>query len=98
VTDTVTIGTAKWKNGDFRVTGSGSAVGAFLEVRNANATGTGPGTTVLARGQVEPPVAPATVGTYDIRARNANAPATNPVKIFVVSENNGVAGPFNVAG
>jgi hypothetical protein len=95
LTDTVTIGTAKWKSGDFRVTGSGSAVGAFLEVRNAGASG--PGTTVLARGQVEPPVAPATNGTYDIRARSANAPATNPGKIYVVSENGGVAGPFVVA-
>jgi Chitobiase/beta-hexosaminidase C-terminal domain/Fibronectin type III domain len=98
VTDSVSIGTAKWKSGDFRVTGSGSAVGAFLEVHNANAAGTGPGTTVLARGQVEPPVAPATIGTYDIRARNANAPAANPGKVFVVSENGGVAGPFVVAG
>jgi hypothetical protein len=96
VTDSVTIGTAKWKTGDFRVTGSGSAVGALLEVRNANSTGTAPGTTVLARGQVEPPVAPATVGSYDIRARNAAAPATNPGKIYVVSENGGVAGPFTV--
>jgi hypothetical protein len=95
LTDSVTIGTAKWKSGDFRVTGSGSAVGAFLEVRNATASG--PGTTVLARGQVEPPVAPATIGTYDIRARNAAAPAVNPGKIYVVSENGGVAGPFTVA-
>jgi hypothetical protein len=77
-----------------RVTGSGSAVGAFLEVHNAAASG--PGTTVLARGQVEPPVAPATTGTYDIRVRAANAPATNPGKIYVVSENGGVAGPFTV--
>jgi hypothetical protein len=97
LTDRITIGTAKWKVGDFRVTGSGSAVGALLEVRNANAAGTGPGTTVLARGQVEPPVAPATVGTYDIRARNAAAPSTNPGKIFVVSDGGGVAGPFTVA-
>jgi hypothetical protein len=95
VTDTVSIATAKWKSGDFRVTGSGSVVGALLEVRNATATG--PGTTVLARGQVEPPVAPATVGTYDIRARNAAAPATNPGKVYVVSENGGQAGPFVVA-
>jgi hypothetical protein len=97
VTDRITIGTAKWKSGDFRVTGSGSTVGALLEVRNANAAGTGPGTTVLARGQVEPPVAPETVGTFDIRARNAAAPTSNPGKVFVVSENGGVAGPFTVA-
>jgi hypothetical protein len=96
LTDSVSIGTAKWKTGDLRVTGSASAVGAFLEVRNATASG--PGTTVLARGQVEPPVAPATNGTYDIRARNANAPAVNPGKIYVVSENGGTAGPFTVTG
>jgi hypothetical protein len=93
LTDTVTIGTAKWKVGDFRITGSGSAVGAFLEVHSG--TPTGP---LLARGQVEPPVAPATVGTYDIRARASNAPAANPGKIYVVSENGGVAGPFTVTG
>jgi hypothetical protein len=92
LTDTVTISTAKWKSGDFRVTGSGSAVGAFLEVRQGTPTGT-----LLARGQVEPPVAPATIGTYDIRARASNAPAANPGKIYVVSENGGVAGPFTVA-
>ena len=97
VTDKITIGTAKWKTGDFRVTGSGTAVGALLDVRNANAAGTGPGTTVLARGQVEPPVAPATNGTFDIRARNAAAPPANPGKVFVVSDGGGVAGPFTVA-
>jgi protein tyrosine phosphatase (PTP) superfamily phosphohydrolase (DUF442 family) len=96
VTDTVSIGTAKWKSGDFRVTGTGSAVGAFVEIRNATATGYG--TTVLGRGQIDPPVAPATVGTYDIRMRASNAPATNPGKVYVVSENGGVAGPFVVAG
>jgi hypothetical protein len=93
VTDTVSIGTAKWKSGDLRVTGSGSAVGAFLEVHAGSPTGT-----LLARGQVEPPVAPATLGTYDIRVRNAAAPASNPGKIYVVSENGGQAGPFTVAG
>ena len=93
VTDTVTIGTAKWKSGDFRVTGTGSAVGAFVEVHAGTKTGRS-----RSRGQVEPPVAPATNGTYDIRARNGNAPATNPGKIYVTSENGGVAGPFTVSG
>jgi hypothetical protein len=91
LTDTVTIGTAKWRAGDFRVTGSGSTVGAFLEIHAGSPTGT-----LLSRGQVEPPVAPATLGTYDIRVRNAAAPAANPGKIYVVSENGGVAGPFTV--
>ena len=40
VTDTVTIGTAKWKSGDFRVTGTGSLVGAIVTVRPATSTGT----------------------------------------------------------
>jgi len=92
VTDSVTIGTAKWKSGDFRVTGTGSTAGAFLEVHAGTPTGT-----ILARGQVEPPVAPAINGSYDIRVRNGNAPATNPGKIYVTSENGGVAGPFTVA-
>jgi hypothetical protein len=70
-------------------------VGAYLEVRNATATG--PGTTVLARGQVEPPATVGANGTYDIRVRNAAAPPVNPGKIYVVSENGGVAGPFTVA-
>jgi hypothetical protein len=91
LTDTVSIATATWKSGDFRVGGSGSAAGALLEVHAGSPTGT-----ILARGQVEPPVAPAVNGTYDIRVRNANAPASNPGKIYVVSENGGVAGPFTV--
>ncbi|MEN3301071.1 fibronectin type III domain-containing protein [Pseudonocardia sp.] len=91
LTDSVSIATAKWKSGDFRITGSGSAVGALLEVHAGTPTGL-----ILARGQVEPPVAPATLGTYDIRVRASNAPASNPGKIYVVSENGGVAGPFTV--
>ncbi len=97
VTDRVTIGTAKWKSGDFRVTGTGSLVGAIVTVRPATSTGAIDRTRSLGSGQIVPAVAPATGGTYDIRLRNANAPATNPGKIFVESDSNGVAGPFVVA-
>ncbi len=96
VTDTVSIGTAKWKAGDFRVTGSGSLVGAIVIVRPALAGGAIDRTKSLGTGQIVPAVAPATGGTYDIRMRNANAPAVNPGKIYVESDSGGVAGPFIV--
>ena len=44
-----------------------------------------------------PAAPPATGGTYDIRLRNANAPATNPGKVYVESDSGGVAGPFVVS-
>ena len=93
----MTIGTAKWKAGDFRVTGTGSLVGAIVTVRPALANGTIDRTKSLGTAQTVPAAPPATGGTYDIRLRNANAPATNPGKIFVESDSNGVAGPFVVA-
>jgi hypothetical protein len=96
VTDRVTITTAKWKVGDFRVTGTGSLVGAIVTVRPATSTGAIDRTRSLGTAQTVPAVAPATGGTYDIRLRNANAPATNPGKIYVESDSGGVAGPFVV--
>jgi hypothetical protein len=97
VTDSVSIGTAKWKSGDFRVTGTGSLAGAILNIRPALANGTIDKTKSLGTGQMIPAAAPATGGTFDIRMRNANAPALNPGKIFVESDSGGVAGPFVVA-
>ena len=97
VTDRVTIGTAKWKTGDFRVTGTGSLVGAIVTVRPATSAGTIDRTRSLGTAQTVAAVAPETGATYDIRLRNGNAPATNPGKIFVESDSGGVAGPFVVA-
>jgi hypothetical protein len=96
VTDTVSISSAKWKVGDLRVIGGGSLVGAIVTVRPATSTGAIDRTKSLGSQQVVPAVAPATGGTYDIRMRNANAPATNPGKVFVESDSGGVAGPFVV--
>jgi hypothetical protein len=97
VTDTVSIGTAKWKSGDFRVTGTGSLVGAIVTVRPALASGAIDRTRSLGTTQTVPAAPPATGGTFDIRLRNANAPATNPGKIYVESDSGGVAGPFVVS-
>jgi hypothetical protein len=41
-------------------------------------------------------VPPATGTTFNIRLK-VGVPATNPGRIFVVSSNGGIAGPFNVA-
>jgi hypothetical protein len=92
LTDRVTIATAKWKAGDFRVTGSGSFVGATVTIRSGSATGP-----ILGTGPVTAAAAPATGGVYDLRFRNGLAPATRPATIYVVSSQGGVAGPFAVA-
>jgi hypothetical protein len=96
VTDTVSIGTATWKAGDFRVKGTGNLVGAIVTIRPATAAGAIDRTRSLGTAQIVPAAAPATGGEYDIRLRNAAAPATNPGRIFVESDSGGVAGPFTV--
>jgi hypothetical protein len=94
VTDRVTIGTARWKSGEFRVTGTASVVGRTVSVRTGSATGPViPGASAL----VTAAAPPATGGDYDIRVRNGAAPATNPGTIWVTSNGGGVAGPFTVS-
>jgi hypothetical protein len=92
VTDRVTIGTAKWKSGDFRVTGTASVVGATVTIRAGSPTGQS-----LGQAAVTAAAPPATGGEYDLRLRNGAAPATNPGTIYAVSSGGGVAGPFTVA-
>jgi len=91
-TDRITIGTARWKSGDFRVTGTGSSVGATVTIRSGSPTGT-----ALGSGRITAAPAPATGGVYDLRFRDGAAPATRPATIYVVSSLGGVAGPFTVA-
>jgi hypothetical protein len=85
--DTVTVATAKWKQNDFRVTGTGAIDGATITVRWTNANGQ-PGsatTTVVA-------------GAWDLRVRNAAAPAApGPAQVFVDSNQGGTVGPTTVA-
>ena len=81
-TDTVTIGGAKWKARDFRVSGTSSRDGSVITVRSA--TGTVYGTAVV------------TAGAWEVRTRNG-VPATNPGTVFADSDLGGTAGPFTVA-
>lgn len=96
-TDSVTISTAKWKSGDFRITGVGTDVvtpAATVAVFNA-ATDQQIGTTTVA---MVPAVAPATGTTFDLRLRNGAAPAANPGRIYVKSSLGGKSAPFTVSG
>ncbi|MEA2324547.1 MAG: hypothetical protein QOD81_4397 [Solirubrobacteraceae bacterium] len=90
LTDRVTIGTAKWKSGDFRVTGTVTAPGTVMTLHTSAAGPSIGGATSTAA------VAPETGGVYDIRLRNGNAPATRPAQVWVKSAGGGVAGPFPV--
>lgn len=90
-TDTISITTARWKAGDFRITGSGNVAGATVTVRAGSPTAPALGSATV--GNI---VAPAATGTYDIRLRNGAAPATRPPTIYVTSDKGAVAGPFTV--
>jgi hypothetical protein len=92
VPDRVTIGTARWKAGDFRVTGTGSAVGATITVHQGSLGGR-----VLLTAPVTAAAPPETGGVWDARARNAAAPAANPGTIWIESSVGGTAGPFTVS-
>jgi hypothetical protein len=91
--DRVTIGTAKWKTGDFRATGTSSTVGGTITIRSApNAAGQ---VTVYGTATVTAAAAPETGGVWDFRLR-AGVPTTNPGRIFADSNRGGTAGPFTV--
>ncbi|MFD3444539.1 fibronectin type III domain-containing protein [Microbacteriaceae bacterium 4G12] len=94
-TDRITITTARWKTGDFRVIGTGSTVGASVQVFRVNADGSR-GAAITGATAAVVAAAPPGIGDYSIRLRT-NVPTTNPGRIYVVSSSGGVAGPFAVA-
>ncbi len=80
--DVVSISSARWKIGDFRIGGTSTTVGAVVTVRTA--TGVIYGTATVAAG-----------GVYNVRNRTG-VPAARPTTIFVDSNMGGTAGPFTV--
>jgi hypothetical protein len=84
--DQVAIGTAKWKAGDFRVTGGGSVVGANIKVHSGSLAGP-----VLGSAPMTGPPA-----VFSLRQQNAAAPATRPATVWIESTLGGTAGPFTV--
>jgi len=89
--DRVAIATAKWKAGNFRVTGTGSFVGATVLIHSGSPTGP-----VLTSAPITA-AAPPGIGDFDVRLRNGTAPATRPTVIYIESNQGGVAGPFTVS-
>ena len=85
--DTVTIATARWKVGDFRVTGGGTVVGSTIKVHAGSLSGPVLGSALVTAG---PPPA------FSMRQTNAAAPATNPGIVWVESSLGGTAGPFTI--
>ena len=98
--EALSITTAKWKVGDFRVTGASSATSGTVTVFRVAADGKTAGAQI---GTLTAPltaaVAPATGSTYSWRMRTGDAglPGTNPTRVIVKSSNGGIAGPFTVA-
>jgi hypothetical protein len=88
IPDQVSVATARWKAGDFRVTGGGSLVGATIKVRQGSPSGTVLGSAVV--------VAGVPAGTFDMRLRNGAAPGNNPGTIWIESSAGGRSGPFTV--
>ncbi|MEY2402356.1 MAG: hypothetical protein QOJ08_2467, partial [Ilumatobacteraceae bacterium] len=81
--DTVSIGSAKWKPGDFRVTGT-SSPGSIVTVRSA------------VTGQIYGSATTDALGAFDFRLR-ANVPTTRPPSVIADSNMGGSSTPVNVA-
>jgi hypothetical protein len=94
-TDRISITTARWKTGDFRIVGTGSVIGATVTAYRVNADGTR-GAAIPGATAAVVAAAPPGIGDYSIRLRT-NVPTTNPGRIIVVSDRGGVAGPFAVS-
>ncbi len=89
VPDQVAIATAKWKLGDFRVTGSSTVAGGTITVHKGSLSGVS-----LVQAAV---TAAATGGVFDARSKSTLPPLdTRPTTIWIESTLGGVAGPFTV--
>ncbi len=93
-TDRITITTAKWKATDFRIVGTGDAVGATIQLYRVNADGSAGAAITGATAQVVA-AAPPGIGDWTIRLRG-NAAGTNPGRIIAKSTRGGSTLPFTV--
>lgn len=90
--DQVAVGTAKWKAGDFRITGVDSLVGTVITIHSGSLNGP-----VLTTVAVTAAAPPATGGVFDARLRNGAAPASRPATIAIESNQGGTTAPFPVS-
>ncbi len=92
--DRITITSAKWKAGDFRIVGTGDRLGATVQAYRVNADGS-VGAPIAGATAAVVAAAPPGIGDWNIRLR-AGVPPTNPGRIIVRSSGGGQAGPFTV--
>jgi hypothetical protein len=98
--EVLSITTARWKTGDFRVTGASSALSGTITVYRASADGKSSGVQIgTLTASLTPAVSPATGSTFSWRMRTGDSglPGANPSTVFIKSTNGGTAGPFTVA-
>jgi Chitobiase/beta-hexosaminidase C-terminal domain/Fibronectin type III domain len=88
--DRVTV-SGQWRSGDFRISGTGSVIGATVSIRVGGPTGR-----LLGQVAVTAAAAPATGGDFTLRLRNAAAGTTNPGSIYAESTVGGTVGPVLV--
>jgi len=94
--DHISITSAKWKTGDFKVVGTGDRIGATIQLYRVNADGTAGAQIAAATTQVVA-AAPPGIGDWTIRLRNTAAGATNPGRIIAKSSGGATTGPFTVS-
>lgn len=82
--DTTQVVTAKWKAGDFRVDGVGSVNGATIRVHSGSLDGP-----ILGQATV-------TADAWQLRLRNAAAPAARPPGLWIESTLGSTSGPYTV--
>ena len=95
-TDSISITSAKWKSGDFKIVGTGNQLGAIVQAYRVNTDGSLGAPIAGATAQVVA-AAPPGIGDWTIRLRNAAAGTSNPGRIIVKSDKGGQAGPFTVS-
>lgn len=94
-TDRITISTAKWKAGDFKVVGTGDQVGATVKLYRVNADGS-IGAEIVGSAAAVVAAAPPGIGDWTVRMRT-NVPTTNPGRIIARSDRGGQTAPFTVS-
>lgn len=95
LTDRITISTAVWKSGDFKIVGTGSQLGTTVTLYRVTATGT-QGAAIPGAVANVVAAAPPGVGDWTIRLRNAAAGTASPGRVMAVSSGGGATAPFTV--
>lgn len=94
-TDRITISSAKWKAGDFKIVGTGDQVGATVKLYRVNADGS-IGAEIVGSSAAVVAAAPPGIGDWTVRMRT-NVPTTNPGRIIAKSDRGGTTAPFTVS-